>query len=410
MFIQSSFLRRFRRAAAVVAASTLLTLAAAGQKPPASTPEVQAALAPFVSNHTLAGAVTLVASPDKVLSVDTVGYSDVAARKAMSGDAIFWIASMSKPITAAAFMMLVDEGKVSLDDPVEKYLPEFKGQWVAVEKDKEHMLLKPAPPITVRQVLSHTSGLPFETLVEKPVADVCPLNIRVPSYAMSPLEFAPGSDYKYSNAGINTAGRIIEVVTGVPYEKFLQDRLLTPLGMRDTTFRPSGEQLARLAKSYKSNQTTGGLEELEIGRLHYPLDDPKRQASPAGGLFSTARDVARFCQMMLSGGTFEGRRYLSAAAIEQMASVQTGNIVISEGTLGYGLGWSVVRKGGEEGGMRAGSYGHGGAYKTSMWIDPQRRLIFVLMRQHTGDFTNPEGKKIQSQFVRAAIARFGDSK
>ncbi len=113
--------------------------------------------------------------------------------------------------------------------------------------------------------------------------------------------------------------------------------------------------------------------------------------------------------MMLSGGTFEGRRYLSAAAIEQMASVQTGNIVIGDGGTGYGLGFNVVRKAGDDG-LPAGSYGHSGAYKTSMWIDPQQRLIFVLMRQHTGDFANPEGEKIQGAFVKAAIARFGNSK
>ena len=134
---------------------------------PPSTPAIAAALQPFVDSHTLAGAVTLVADKDKVLSLDAVGYMDVAAKKPMRTDCLFWIASMSKPMTATGLMMLVDEGRVSLDDPVEKYLPEFQGQMLAAEQSPDHVLLKkPAHPITVREVLSHTSGLPFMSRIE----------------------------------------------------------------------------------------------------------------------------------------------------------------------------------------------------------------------------------------------------
>jgi CubicO group peptidase (beta-lactamase class C family) len=192
-----------------------------------------AGLRPYVDSHDLAGAVTLVASRDAVLAVDTVGWSDIAARKPMRADSLFWIASMSKPITAAAFMILVDEGKVNVDDPVEKYLPEFRNEWLAVEQDKDHILLRhPARVITVKDILSHTSGLPPKSAMEPATLDLLPLRDAVRSYAITPLLFEPGTQYRYSNAGINTAGRIIEVVSGMSFEEFLAKRLFQPLGMK----------------------------------------------------------------------------------------------------------------------------------------------------------------------------------
>ena len=366
--------------------------AADGDSSPAPSKGVAAVLQPFVDRHALAGAVTLVADRDRVLSLDTVGFADVAAGKPMRPDALFWIASQSKPITATALMMLVDDGKVNVNDPVEKYLPEFKGQWLVAEQDKEHLLLrKPSHPITVREVLSHTSGLPFKSQMEQPTLDLLPLRVAVQSYAMTPLQFEPGSKYQYANAGINTAGRIIEVVSGMPYEDFLEKRLLGPLGMKDTTFWPSEDQLARLAKSYKPNADKTGLEETTIGQLKYPLDDRKRQPMPAGGLFSTAHDLARFCQMLLNGGTFEGKQYLSEAAVKEMTSKQTGDAVKE----GYGFGWST----------NGSTFGHGGAYATNMTIDAKRGLITIWMVQHAG-FPG-DGGKSQDAFQKAALERFG---
>jgi CubicO group peptidase (beta-lactamase class C family) len=192
---------------------------------------IAACLQPFVDSHTLAGAVALVASKDKVLACDTVGYTDVAAKKPMPRDAFFWIASMSKPITAAALMILVDDGKVKIDDPVEKYLPQFGDLWVAVYSDRDNVLLKrPRTRVTVRHILSHTSGLPFKSRMEEPTLDTLPLRDAVRSYAMTPLLSEPGTRFQYSNAGINTAGRIIEVASGMPYEKFLQQRLFDLAG------------------------------------------------------------------------------------------------------------------------------------------------------------------------------------
>jgi CubicO group peptidase (beta-lactamase class C family) len=364
----------------------------AGAQEPASSQGLAAVLKPFVDRHTLAGAVVLVADKDRVLALEAVGFADVAARKPMATDALFWIASQSKPITATALMMLVDEGKVKLDDPVARYLPEFRNLWLAAEQDQDHQLLRrPARPITVRDVLSHTSGLPFKSALEEPTLDLLPLRAAARSYAMTPLQYEPGTKYQYSNAGINTAGRIIEVVSGMAYEDFLDRRLFGPLGMKDTTFWPSGPQLARLAKAYKPDAAKTGLEETTIGQLHYPLDDRQRQPMPAGGLFSTAADVARFCQLVLNRGEFQGKRLLSEAAVTQMTSRQTPKDLKES----YGLGWST-------GGT---TFGHGGAFATNMTIDPQRGLITVFLVQHNG-FPG-DGGNSQGAFRKAAEVQFG---
>jgi CubicO group peptidase (beta-lactamase class C family) len=360
-----------------------------GQDPPKGPAAV---LQPFVERHALAGAVTLVASKDKILSHEAVGFLDIAAKTPMRPDAMFWIASQSKPITAAAFMMLVDEGKVSVDDPVEKYLPEFKRLMVAVEQDENHVLLrKPAHPVTVKNVLSHTSGMRFSSPMEKPTLDMLPLRDAVRSYAMMPLQHEPDTKYQYSNAGINTAARILEVVSGMPYEEFMQKRLFDPLGMKDTTFWPNPEQVGRLAKPYKPNAAKDGLDETTISQLTYPLPDRRRQPMPAGGLFSTAADVARFCQMVLNGGEWDGKRVLSENAVKQMTTKQTADAVKD----GYGLGWSTG----------GGTFGHGGALATNMSIDSKRGLITVWLVQHAG-FPG-DGNKSQGAWKQAVDQQFG---
>src|SRR5579883_430379 len=354
-------------------------------------PVLAPVLEPYVKGHELAGAVVLVASRDRVLDLETVGYADVANLKVMQSDCMFWIASQSKAMTAAALMMLVDEGKVNIGDPVEKYLPEFKGQMVVVERDSQHALLrKPAHPILVREILSHTSGLPFKSPIEEPTLDQLRLRDAVRSYAMTPLEFEPGTKYQYSNAGINTAGRIIEVVSGMPYEQFMEQRLFKQLGMVDTTFWPSPSQLKRLAHSYKPGSNNTGLEEIPITQLQYPLNDRRRQPMPAGGLFSTARDVALFCRMILKGGVLDGKRYLSQEAVRMMTSKQTAEALRDS----YGFGWSTDGK----------RFGHGGAYATNMEIDAQRGLILVWMVQHAG-FPGNGGQALPA-FKQAAYEKF----
>jgi CubicO group peptidase (beta-lactamase class C family) len=365
-----------------------------------------AKLQPFVDRHSLAGAVVLVASRDKVLDIEAIGYADLAARKPMKPDSLFWIASQSKSMTAAALMMLVDEGKVNVDDPVEKYLPEFKAlKTVAQQVDGKRVLKPVAHPITVKNILTHTSGLAFKSPEEKPTLDALPLAEAVKSYTASPLILQPDTKYSYANAGFNTAGRIIEVVSGMPYEKFMDERLFKPLGMKDTTFWPSEEQLSRLAKSYQPNKANTGLVEIPITQLRYPLSDRvHRFPMPAGGLFSTATDVGLFCQMLLRGGEAGGKQILSRAAVQQMTCTQDGDLQNKgKGEYGYGFGletWSKVHGDPKPG--SGGAFGHGGAYSNEMHVSPGRGLIFVYMVQHAG-YANEDGRDIYQTFEKAAV-------
>lgn len=269
------------------------------------------------------------------------------------------------------------------------------------------MLKKPAHPITVKEILSHTSGLPFMSRLEHKI-DQLSLREAAFGYALTPLEFPPSSKYEYSNAGINTVGRIIEVVSGMPYEEFMAKRLFEPLGMKDTTFWPSEKQLRRLAKSYAPTVDKTGLQEIPIDQLTYPLSDRKRGPSPAGGYFSTAADVSLFCRMILAGGVYEGRRYISEAALRQMTSTQTGDLM-NQGKSedGYGFGWSTSRKAQRAGGtVIPGPCGHGGAYATNLSIDPQRQLVTVFMVQHAG-YPGTDGSKILPAFQQSATEAFG---
>lgn len=339
----------------------------------------------LVDDGTMAGAVVLVADRNRILTLEPVGYRDLAAKAPMKADSLFWIASTTKPMTATAFMMLVDEGKVNLDDPVEKYLPEFHGQMV---RTKDATAPVPAAhPIKIREILSHTSGLPFKSKAQPGALDLLPLKDAVKTFAAEPLNFQPGTSYAYSNEGLNTAARILEVVSGRSYEQFLQEKLFDPLGMKDTTFWPNEGQVSRIARSYKADPTTKGLVAVDVDQLTYPLNDrSRRYPMPAGGLFSTASDVAKFCQMILNGGTVGGKRLVSEAAIHEMTKVQNGGM---EGK-NYGLGWAVD-------GSR---FGHGGAYNNDMEIDPDGNRIVIFMVQQSGAFGTAAGKEIMPNIKR----------
>ena len=325
---------------------------------------------PYVDRQELAGAVMLVANRDAVLAVESVGCADIAAGVPMQPDTLCWIASQSKPITATALMMLVDAGRVDVEAPIAEYLPEMRDLWLIAEQDDAHRVLTRPIPVTVRHILTHTSGMPYCSAMEQPTLDGLPLRDAVRSYAMTPLQFAPGSRYEYSNAGINTAGRIIEVISGMPYETFLDERLFRPLGMTDTTFWPNDAQLARLAKTYRPAADGAGLEEMPISQLQYPLNGSNRYPMPAGGLFSTAADCATFCRMVLNGGVANGQRYLSEAAVAQMTTRQTD----PAWEAGYAFGWATGND----------TYGHGGANSTNMEINRHTGLITVFQVQHAG--------------------------
>jgi CubicO group peptidase (beta-lactamase class C family) len=349
----------------------------------------------FVDDGTLAGAVMLVGSRDKILDVETIGYANIATKKPMQPDDLFLIASMTKAMTASAVMMLFDEGKLSLDDPVEKYLPEFKGEMVIEPADPTHTPHPPTHPITIREILSHTSGLPgnpppgmprwpFE---QKPLAEM------VASYAKIPLHFQPGTKYTYSNVGLAVAGDIVQVVSGMPYEKFMQQRLFDPLGMKDSTFFPSAQDLQRVPTPYQGTWT--GLQEVPASAgLDLFLPGKNICPFPAGGLFSTAFDVAKFLDMFLHDGVYHGRRLLSPKAVQLMTTKETGPLVSSP----YGFGW---------GGIKDGAFSHGGALKTYMGVDPGAGTYCVFMTQIEGAWGH-EGNNVLPTFIQATKS-FGES-
>lgn len=384
-----------------------------------------AALQPLVENQIITGMVVAVADSNKSLDEESVGLSSLESRAPMRNDALFWIASMTKPITATALMMLADEGKLSVSDPVEKYLPEFKGQMVAGEDDKGSPH-PPRHPITISDVLSHTSGLvlPNDPALHPSVT----LQEEVAQFGARPLLREPGAKYQYNNTGINTAGRIIEVVGGMPYAEFLKTRLLDPLEMTETTFWPSEAQAQRLARS--ARRATEGKLLVEnrfdrdakpelIARLSHGLTVPQpllsdfglgkisdyvnHYAMPAGGLYSTAADVAKFGQMLLNGGVVRGKRLLSEAAIREMTTSRTDGLQVSPSEA-YGLGWSLKTRADE--GLPAGSFGHRGARRTALWIDPADKLVLVVMVARM-DMTGDEQKQMYGGFCEAAVAKYG---
>jgi CubicO group peptidase (beta-lactamase class C family) len=394
-------------------------LAHAAEAPTAITPVMQS----FVDRQFIAGAVTLVVDKDSTLALDSVGYASLRTKQPMRSDDLFWIASMTKPLTATALMMLVDEGKVHLADPVEKYLPEFKGQLVADGNGPPH---PPAHPITVREIMSHTSGL---VRASDPVfRNAYVLRDWVARCGRTPLIREPGTKYEYNNSGINTGGRIIEVASGLTYAEFMQRRLFDPLDMKDTTFWPTEAQAARLAHTARRSKDNGSLEEIQLAKNVTPalierlghgtkvpapmLEDmgigqitfyAHHFTEPAGGLYSTASDLGNFCRMLLGGGVYRGRRLLSKEAIRAMTSNQTGNIPVNPQE-GYGIGWSVKTRDTE--GPSVGSFGHRGARRTAMWIDPKNGIAMIVLMERF-DMTGKEQDELYRSFLKTAIATYG---
>ena len=358
----------------------------------------------FVDDHQIAGAVTLVGSRDRVLSLEAVGRRDLEANEPMRPDSLFRIASMTKPITAIGVMMLVDDDKLSIADPVEKHLPEFRGQMMVTERSGESITVrKPPRPITVRDLLTHTSGMPGGPppgLAELYRRRDRTLAEGVLAFSQRPLDFEPGRRWAYSNTGIDTLGRLIEVASEQPYETFLRRRLFDPLGMVDTIFYPAPDQLARAATTY--DRKDGALHPA-AGSLIGPPAGAKYPI-PAGGLYSTAHDLARLYQMMLRRGTIGDRRILSEASVRAMTRLQTGDLTtgFTDG-MGYGLGWAVVRSpGGVTERLSPGSFGHGGAFGTQGWIDPERDRFVVLLIQRAG-LPNSDASEMRRELQRIAL-------
>jgi len=362
--------------------------------------QIPQVLQKYVDNKTISGAVALVADSKSVRFCKAVGYSDLKSMRKMRDDDLFWIASMTKPITAVAVMMLQDEGKLNINDPVEKYLPEFKNQWMIKERTNDQLVLvKPPRPITIKDLMTHTSGLNDIT----PPRAHCSLAELVMAYSQLPLKFPAGSRWEYSNSGINTLGRIVEVVSGKPYEQFMEERIFKPLGMRNTTFWPSASNLSRIAKSYEPDKESGGLKETQIFLIQGDLTDKRRTPFPAWGLYSTAKDLCNFYQMMLNKGVFNGKRILSESAVNEMTQTQTGDLKtgFTDG-MSFGLGFAVVKEPqGVTGMLSKGTFGHGGAYGTQSWADPQKGVIYILMIQRS-KLPNADASDIRREFQETA--------
>ena len=343
---------------------------------------IPARMQEFVDQGTAAGFVTLVERNGRIASLDAVGYRDLASKAPMRIDTIHQIMSCTKPITVAALMILADEGRVSLADPASKYVPEFAEAKVnpcGPGGAGFHCQARPPKrPVRLVDLANHTSGIAagppdavstYTDSLERVVA----------AGAKQPMMSDPGERWSYNNLGIAALGRVIEVVSGQPFEEFVQQRLFDPLGMDDTSFFPPTRKMDRVASVYS----------LRDGKLErYQRTPPRsewKNPLPQGGLYSTATDQMRFYRMMLDGGRFGGRRILSQAAVDAMTAVQTGDIPSGWAPgVGFGLGFAIVKD--PVGALRytaVGSFGHGGAYRTFTWADPEKDLISIILFQRS---------------------------
>ena len=365
----------------------------------------------------ISGAVTVVARKGQVTHFEAHGVMDIESKRPMARDAIFPIASMSKPITGVAILMLVEEGKIRLNDPVSRFVPEFKDTKIAIARQGGRGAAPTAPgqpprapeiytvpanrEVTVRDLLTHTSGLASGGAGAREASRIAPrrstdkLATYIPTLGVAPLDFQPGSQWAYSAlSGIEVLGRIVEVASGLTFDQFLRQRLFEPLGMRDTAFYPAADRTARVVTLYERTPTG-------LGRLAVPeWLATKTLFSGGGGLWSTAEDYLQFAQMLVNGGELNGRRILGSRTVERMASNHVGDLFSSAGRtggrdgLGFGLTVDVVVDSVKAGESRStGSFGWGGAFGTNFWVDPKEGLVGVLMVQTPGgslraDFQN----------------------
>jgi CubicO group peptidase (beta-lactamase class C family) len=380
--------------------STTLILARTALAAEPVLPKIGPAMEDMVGKKEIAGAVTVVVTKDKVIHLESTGLADVASKRPMTPETIFWIASMTKPITGTAVLMLQDEGKLKVSDPVAKYLPEFAGLKTPSGQPAN---------LTIAQLMTHTSGL-GEADMEK-AKQARTLAGMIPLFLAAPMQYEPGEKWKYTQSGINTTARIVEVVSGQTFDAFLQQRLFDPLGMKDTTFYLTDPQRARLVTAYALNKDTRELEPVPPR----PDYDGTRNRPPQGngGLYSTGPDYARFCQMLLGGGTYGGHQYLSAEAMKYLSTPQTGDLPVGffqndtfgqhGKDYGWGIGTCILRRPHE--GVAAmlspGTFGHGGAWGTQAWVDPVKGMAYVLMVQRS-NFPNSDASEVRRVFQEAA--------
>jgi len=353
----------------------------------------------------ICGAVTVVARRGAVANFEAHGWMDIESKKPMEKDTIFRLASMTKPITGVAVLMLVEEGKIRLNDPVSKFLPEFRDMKVAMPRERPAGA-PPAPgaaaaldfytvpanrEITIQDLLTHTSGLVSTvsggfgvklaaTMAPRGPADT--LASYVPKLATIPLDFQPGTQWAYSGgAGPDTLSRIVEIVSGQAYDEFLRTRIFEPLGMKDTFFYPPDDKRPRLVTLYR--KSPNGLEK----DANQDGFSSKTYFSGGGGLMSTAADYLQFAQMLLNGGELNGKRLLGPRTVELMASNHVGDMF--NGKLGrpaHGMGFGLIVQVVEDNvaaGLRVsnGSFGWDGAFGTQVWVNPKEKMVTIIMIQ-----------------------------
>jgi CubicO group peptidase (beta-lactamase class C family) len=354
----------------------------------------------YIDDGEITGAITMVSRRGKIAHFEAQGQMDLEKKAPMRKDAVFRIASMSKPITAVAILILMEEGRLRLTDPVSRFIPEFKDTKVAIEtapyrpaangqpaRDAAYYTMPAERAITIRDLLTHTSGLESGTLGNRIGARMSPRNPSfnlekyVATLGQVPLDFQPGSRWSYSLlAGMETLGRIVEVASGLTFDQFLEQRLFDPLEMTDTTFVPTDAQSARAVTLYDGRD--GKLVRIETpGWL-----STKTLFSGGGGLWSTAEDYMRFGQMLGNGGVLNGKRILSPRTVDLMGTNHVGDLYSGTGGnvkgLGFGLGVDVVLDNAASGRrVSNGTFAWGGAFGTYFWVDRKEALVGVLMVQ-----------------------------
>ena len=360
--------------------------------------KLDAMLEESVKNEELPGLVAMIVRNGKIVYHSAKGFADVESGKAMQKDAIFRIASQTKAITSTAVMMLWEEGKFRLDDPISKFIPEFKNPQVLQNfryGDTSYTAVAANKEITIRHLLTHTSGLGYGVIdgdermkriyhkagiIDLYTTENISIGDNVKKLAKLPLHHNPGEKYTYSE-GLDVLGYLIEIVSGMPFDRFLRERLFEPLGMQDTWFYLPDAKASRLVTIHR--KTNGKWEGFPTTFYdpNYPITGAKRFFSGGAGLSSTAKDYATFLQMYLNGGELNGVRILSRTTIKTIMQNQTGNLW-GDGKH-YGLAFGVVNeKGIAQGGIGSeGTFDWGGYFNTQYFADPEEKIIGILMKQ-----------------------------
>lgn len=392
-------------------AATLAVPLAAGQVPVGRPEEsgmsterlqrIHEAMQRHIEAGTISGAVTMVARRGKIVHSQAHGVMDLESKRAMTTNAIFRLASMTKPITGVAVMMMVEEGRIRLNDPVSRFIPEFKDTKVAMPRDSvtprpvgqrsgeaDFYLVPAYREITIRDLLTHTSGLNSGGLGAREAAKSTPklptdtLASYVPRLGSVPLDFQPGTQWAYSgSAGPDVLGRIVEIVSGMPYDQFLRTHIFEPLGMKDTFFYPPDDQRSRLVTLYEKSPQ--GLRKSQ----NQDGFSSRTFFGAGAGLVSTAEDYLQFAQMLCNGGKLNGHVLLSPKTVQLMASNHVGDMYNGKlgrpaRGMGHGLLLGIVEDSVASGlRVSTGSFGWDGAYGTLVWIDPTEKMVSVMMIQ-----------------------------